>query len=137
MHRKGCFEGWDIGGNSTGRCSRHARGLETIDDIGLRTGPYGLIRVRAKSANGESWQPKTKVNRAIPISGVLRQYLDQYTPRLSEGNWYFRSPAGKRWDSDNFSRDLREANQQTGLQWACLDHGHTFGSQLATKGESL
>jgi hypothetical protein len=27
-----------------------------------------MIRVRAKTANGESWDPKTKVNRVVPIS---------------------------------------------------------------------
>jgi hypothetical protein len=37
--------------------------------------------------------------------------------------------------SDNFSQDLRAANGQ--LPWECLDYRHTFGSQLAMKGESL
>jgi len=40
-------------------------------------------------------------------------------------------------DPDNFSRDLRKANQKEGLKWTCLDYRHTFGSQLAMKGESL
>ena len=48
------------------------------------------------------------------------------------------SPKGfNRYDTDNFSRDLRLANKKAGLQWACLDFRHTFGSQLAMKGESL
>jgi len=51
--------------------------------------------------------------------------------------WYFHSPAGKWWDPDNFSADLREANKKARLSWACLDFRHTFGSQLAQKGESL
>ncbi|MHB1769080.1 MAG: tyrosine-type recombinase/integrase [Phycisphaerae bacterium] len=109
----------------------------TTEDIDLHTGPYGMIRIRAKTINGESWQPKTKVNRAVPISSTLRQYLDRYTPRRSEGNWYFPSPIGKLWDPDNFSQDLRAANQQANLRWGCLDFRHTFGSQLAMKGESL
>ncbi len=42
-----------------------------------------------------------------------------------------------RWDADNFSQDLRAANQDAGLVWGCLDYRHSFGSQLAMKGESL
>ena len=38
---------------------------------------------------------------------------------------------------DNFSQDLRAVNQEAGLSWACLIYRHTFGSQLAMKGESL
>jgi hypothetical protein len=44
---------------------------------------------------------------------------------------------GKRWDTDNFSSDLRDANRKAKLCWGCLDYRHTFGSQLAMKGESL
>jgi integrase len=33
--------------------------------------------------------------------------------------------------------DPRPANQKAGLSWTCLDYRHTFGSQLAMKGESL
>jgi len=44
----------------------------TFDDIDLEFGTYGLIRVRAKTVHGESWQPKTKSNRAVPISSPLR-----------------------------------------------------------------
>jgi integrase len=51
--------------------------------------------------------------------------------------WFFPSPQGKRYDPDNFSRDLRNANKKAGLQWTCLDFRHTFGSQLAMKGGSL
>lgn len=109
----------------------------TIDDIDLSSGPHGLIRIRAKTIAEQSWQPKTKANRAVPISSTLRQYLDHYTPRKSENNWYFPSPTSHRWDPDNFSQDLRAANQEAGLPWGCLDYRHTFGSQLAMKGESL
>lgn len=55
----------------------------------------------------------------------------------SNGRWYCPSPEAKRYDPDNFSRDLAAANTKAGLQWACLDYRHTFGSQLAIKGESL
>lgn len=39
-------------------------------------GGYGLIRIRAKSIVGRSWQPKTQQNRAVPIRRVLRDHLD-------------------------------------------------------------
>ena len=106
-------------------------------DIDFKTGLHGMIRVRAKTINGESWQPKTKVNRAVPISAALRAYLDRYTVRPSDAGWFFPSPWGKRWEPDNFSQDLRAANQEAALPRGCLDYRHTFGSQLAMKGESL
>ena len=67
----------------------------------------------------------------------MRAYLDRYTPRPSFGDWHFPSPKGTRYDVDNFSQALRAANQKAGLPWTCLDYRHTFGSQLAMKGESL
>lgn len=109
----------------------------TIDDIDKRTGPHGMIRIRAKTIDGQSWQPKTKVNRAVPISRTLRAYLDAYTPAASDHGWFFPSPEGRLWIPDNFSRDLREANSEANLVWGCLDYRHTFGSQLAMNGESL
>jgi integrase len=107
------------------------------EDIDLAAGHNGMIRIQAKTVGEDSWQPKTKVNRAIPISRALRTYLEAYTPRPSFGTWYFPSPKGKRYDVDNFSQDLRAANMAAGLPWTCLDYRHTFGSQLAMKGESL
>jgi hypothetical protein len=56
---------------------------------------------------------------------------------ITPGGWYFPSPEGKRWDPDNFSQDLHAANAASNLPWTCLDYRHTFGSQLAMKGESL
>jgi len=56
---------------------------------------------------------------------------------ITPGKWFFPSLKGKHYDPDNFSRDLRKANQKAGLKWTCLDYRHTFGSQLAMKGESL
>ena len=53
------------------------------------------------------------------------------------GGWFFPSPKGTKYDPDNFSSDLREINRKAGLVWTCLDFRHTFGSQLAQKGESL
>ena len=104
----------------------------TVDDLDLsrRQGGHGLIRVRAKTIDGESWQPKTKTNRAVPISQSLRRYLDTYAIRPSEGGWVFPSPKGNRWDADNFGRSLRAANKEVGLPWSCLDFRHAFGSQL-------
>lgn len=119
----------------------------TLDDVDLsrRQGGHGLIRVRAKTIDGRHWQPKTKVNRAVPISRALREVLDRYTPpatntpALSDSfrGWFFPSPMGHWWDCDGFSRDLRTANRNFGLRWACLDYRHTFGSQLAQRGVSL
>ena len=109
----------------------------SLDDIDLKSGAYGIIRVQAKTVNDQYWQPKTKVNRAVPISSTLRYYLDRYNPKPSNGRWYFPSPNGYWYDCDNFSRDLRVANKIAKLKWACLEYRHTFGSQLAMKGESL
>ncbi len=105
----------------------------TSDDVDLE---MRLIRVRAKSVMDESWQPKTKRNRVVPISNDLYAILKAYTvPERS--TWYFPSPTGKRWDPDNFSQDLKAINTAHGLEWSCLDFRHTFGSHLAQKGESL
>ena len=97
----------------------------------------GLIRIRAKTVGGESWQPKTGRNRAVPISSSLRAVLDRYVLPASNHGWVFPSPKGTRWDPDNFSADLRAANKAAGLKWGCLDFRHTFGSQLAQRGVSL
>ena len=107
------------------------------DDIDLKAGAFGMIRVRAKTVEGESWQPKTKRNRAVPISSALRNILDDYASRPNKGRWFFPSPKGFRYDPDNFSSDLKRLQNEMGLKWTCLDFRHTFGSQLAQKGESL
>ena len=109
----------------------------TRGDVSLPQGQPGLIHVRAKTVVGVSWQPKTKRNRSVPISRDLRAYLDTYAPRPARGDWFFPSPKGEHYDPDNFSRDLRAANDQAGLPWACLDYRHTFGSHLAQRGVSL
>jgi len=124
----------------------------TTDDIDLTPGVAsggasgGVIRIHAKTIGGEFWQPKTKRNRAIPISRALRPYLERFTPPATVSpdtdaqfrGWYFPSPQGTRYDPDNFSeRELRHANQEAGLVWTCLDFRHTFGSQLAQRGRSL
>ena len=95
-----------------------------------------LIRVRAKTIDGEFWQPKTKRDRVVPISDILFDILSSYEPP-AKCAWFFPSPTGKRWDPDNFSQDLREINTAHGLDWSCAVFRHTFGSQLAQKGESL
>jgi len=94
------------------------------------------IRVQSKTVEGESWQPKTKRNRIVPISQALGNILQGYRPP-HRGVWFFPSPTGKRWDPDNFSQDLRAINKAGDLDWSCLDFRHTFGSHLAQKGESL
>ena len=105
----------------------------TPDDVDLQR---LLLRVCAKTVAGEYWQPKTKRNRVVPISQALAEILQAYTPAHA-GPWYFPSPQGKRWNPDNFSHDLRDFNTAHKLVWGCLDYRHTFGSQLAQKGESL
>lgn len=110
----------------------------TLEDVDLNAGTNGMLRIHAKTTpEGAFWEPKTKVNRVVPVSRALRRYLDQYTPPAVNGGWFFSSPQGCRWDSDNFSQYLRAINQKLGLQWSCLDFRHTFGSHLAMKGESL
>jgi len=95
-----------------------------------------MIRVRAKTIGGQFWQPKTRKNRAVPISKTLLKILRAYKP-LPRSQWFFPAPHGGRWDTDNFSQTLRKINRENGLPWSCVDFRHTFGSQLAQKGESL
>ena len=105
----------------------------THDDVDLER---RLLHIRAKKIAGESWQPKTKRNRVVPISTALHEILGSYEPP-TEGPWFFPSPRGCRWNPDNFSQTLRETNRAHGLAWSCLDFRHTFGSLLAQKGVSL
>ena len=95
-----------------------------------------LIRVRAKTIDGETWQPKTKRNRVVPISDALFAILSAYEPP-HDCVWFFPSPKGLHWNPDNLSQDLAKLNKAHGLEWTTLDFRHTFGSQLAQKGESL
>jgi integrase len=105
----------------------------THEDVDLE---QKVLRVRAKTIDREYWQPKTKKNRVVPISNALFEILSEYKPPVN-CIWFFPSPTGKRWNTDNFSHDLREINKAKNLEWSCLDFRHTFGSQLAQKGESL
>lgn len=109
----------------------------TSKDVDLDAGLYGMLRIQAKTIDGKFWEPKTRVNRRVPISSMLRKYLDAWPVPYSKCGWYFPSPQGARWDVDNFSRDLARANGAAKLVWSCLDYRHTFGSRLAMKGESL
>ena len=105
----------------------HARG----------SGPKaGLIRIRAKTIDGQFWQPKTGRNRSVPISTALAAVLDKYKPSAA-GPWLLPSPEGVRWDPDNFSHKLADENAKAKLPWTCLDFRHTFGSMLAQRGISL
>ncbi len=110
--------------------------LRTVD-MDLITGASGAIRVRAKTIDGEYWQPKTKRNRVVPISHCLRNILDSYVNQTAPKDWFFPSPQGKRWDPDNFSGLLRKINRAAGLHWGCLSYRHTFGSHLAMRDVSL
>ena len=53
----------------------------------------GLIRIRAKTIDGQFWQPKTGRNRAVPISTALAAVLDKYKPSAA-GPWLLPSPEG-------------------------------------------
>ncbi len=70
----------------------------THDDVDLKTGHFGMLRIRAKTIDGRSWQPKTAHNRVVPISPTLRRDLDTYTRRIVLWGWLFPSPAGTWWD---------------------------------------
>ena len=110
----------------------------TRKDVDLGAGLRGMVRVQAKKIDGEFWEPKTKVNRGVPVSTSLRPYLERWEAVADTGRvWYFPAPKGGRWDGDNFAADLRKLNRAAGLDWGCLDYRHTFGSLLASKGESL
>jgi integrase len=109
----------------------------TVDDVELDREP-GILRVRAKTVGSESWQPKTKRDRKVPISTRLRAVLVAHRATLRRGAvWLFPSPQGARWDPDNVSRKLRDLLRPAGAPWGFLDLRHTFGSQLARKGVSL
>lgn len=118
--------------------------MEEMDFRRGTSGGHRLIRLRAKTIAGRSWQPKTKVDRAVPISHALRQHLDRYMPLATTSpeigqdfpGWYFPAPTSAHWDLDNFARNLRQANKDTNLHWSCLDYRHSFGSQLAQRGVS-
>jgi len=104
----------------------------THDDVDLKR---RMIYVRAKDIDGEHWQPKTKKNRAVPISKRLNQILKTYDPGKATC-WHFPSN-GNRMHPDTFSHHLTDTNKKAGLDWTCLDFRHTFGSQLAKRGLSL
>ena len=108
-----------------------------LDDVDLTQGVHGIIRIESKSDGDTFWTPKTKKHRMVPVSRALREYLDNYEPVQSDGQWFFPSPEGCRWDPDNFSRILRRVNRSLDLKWGCRDYRHSFGSHLAMKGESL
>lgn len=110
--------------------------LRTMD-IDPSKGTYGVIHIREKRVGEEKWGPKTRQNRIVPISRELHQILANYHPKKTSYGWLFPSPEGHRWNPENFSADLRQANLAQGLAWTCLHFRHTFGSHLAMKGESL
>ncbi len=120
----------------------------TPADINLKWGADGLIRVRKKTVGEESWQPKGRKNRSVPISSELRLYLDKWRLKRGKNDWFFPSPLGQHWEPDNFSADLRAINTAKALgtkgkkgklavPFGSLHYRHTFGSHLAIKGESL
>jgi integrase len=110
----------------------------TWDDVELDAA-QPMLRVRAKTIDGESWQTKTKRDRRVPISARLLAVLLRHreTGRRRGVRWLLPSPLGCRWDPDNLSREIRPVLQSAKLPWNLLQLRHTFGSQLARKGVSL
>jgi integrase len=47
-------------------------------DVDFSAGIHGMIRVRIKTVDDKSWEPKTKVKRVVPISSKLKIYLEKY-----------------------------------------------------------
>ncbi len=92
----------------------------TADDAKLSTGAGGLIQTRSKTIYAESRPPRTKVNRAAGVSCTLREDLSKQMPRPSHAGWFFPSPGGLRWDPDDSSADLGQANDDAGLRWHYL-----------------
>lgn len=74
----------------------------------------------------------------MPTTSALRPILAEYEATADPNlTWYFPFPMGFRRDADGFSHGLRHVSRVRGLAWHCGLYRHTFGSQLAMKGESL
>lgn len=109
----------------------------TWDDIDFKN---KIIHVRPKTINGESWEPKTKKSRIVPISektGYLQLLVEHFSKRDPEITWVFPSPEGYRWNQDNVTHRYNKIRRKANLPWTILDLRHTFGSQLVMRGVSL
>jgi len=95
--------------------------------------PY-QYRQRCSRQRRQSRRPRGDAT-AVVGSGIITP-CNNFSDTVRCG-WFFPSPDGNRWEPDNISHDLRAANREAALPWRCLDFRHTFGSQLAMKGESL
>ncbi len=108
----------------------------TWEDVDLNE-EKPLLRVRSKTVDGDSWMPKTKRNRFVPIHPWLHPYLAAARIRQGETPWVFPSPETCRWDPDNLGHRLSKLMKSLRLEWGFLDFRHTYGSQLAMKGVSI
>ncbi len=104
----------------------------THDDVDRKR---GLILVRAKTVNGDWWQPKTRKNRSVPISTRLAEELDRWPPE--RGPWYFPSRRGGRWGGDSFSLALAKSQARAEKRWHSLHMRHFFGTSLVRRGITL
>lgn len=96
-----------------------------------------LLRVCAKQVGAETWQPKTRKNRTVPISPDLFPYLSKQRLKQGPATWLFPTLEGCRWDPDNLGKRLRLIMNQHSRDWSLLTLRHTFASQMAQKGVSL
>lgn len=96
----------------------------TWDDLEMDRAP-AILRVRAKTVAGESWQPKTKRDRKVPVSPRLLAVLLRHKEagKAKGVPWLFPSPQGCRWDPDNLARAFREVVGGGGGRGTCYSCG--------------
>lgn len=113
-------------------------GVRRSEACWLRVDDYDrgreLLSIRRKTIGNETWEPKTKRNRVVPVSARLAEVLHQVKPR---NGWLLASPRGMRWDPDNLSTRFRRRVRAAGLPWRIADLRHTFGTHLVRRGLSL
>ena len=108
----------------------------TRDDLELGD-DRPILRIRAKQIGEESWLPKTRKNRIVPVHRPrLLPALERRQGSLNGHLWLFPSPKGCRWNPDNLTHRFRKIMKAANLQWTLLDLRHTYGSLLAQRGLS-
>lgn len=106
----------------------------TVTDVDIQAGLYPHSGQDDLANTGSRKPASIGWRRSAAPCGSIWTFINR---AQVERNWFLPSPKGKRWHPDNFSGRLRNLNEGFGLSWSCLDYRHTFGSQLAMKGEIL